>query len=115
LYGIVRGALQQNHRGDMHLFHSGKNIEELYLHKKLRKLAADYEQFYYYARVEHNKGNELFSAQTMEEMIAETFPMLDNWQVYLCGNPNRVKLLRKQAFLAGASMQQIFSDAFETN
>ena len=37
---------------------------------------------------------------------------LKNWRVYLCGHPDMVKATRKQAFLAGASMKDIYADPF---
>ena len=73
---------------------------------------ASNEQFYYYASVRNNTCNKSFSEEPMETMIEEAFPKLDDWQVYLCGNPKLVNKLRKQTFLAGVSMQQIFSDSF---
>lgn len=112
LFGIARDALHQRHHGEIHLFHNANNILELYLGKKLKKLAALYPQFHYYPSVRVNEGNNLFSEQPLEEMIAEAFPTLAGWQVYLCGNPKLVIKIQKQSFLAGASMQQIFSDAF---
>jgi len=115
LYGIVRDALQRRHRGEIHLFHNAHKSEELYLHKELQKLAESYMQFHYYPSVLDNCGNDSFSEQSLELMIDRKFPELGKWQVYLCGNPDLVKILRKQTYLAGASMQQIFSDAFVNN
>jgi hypothetical protein len=35
-----------------------------------------------------------------------------DWQVYLCGDPQLVKQLKKRFFLASASMESIYSDPF---
>lgn len=115
LYGILRDALQRRHRGEIHLFHRAYNTEELYLHRELQKLEESHSQFHYYPSVWHDCGSDMSTEQTLETMIDEEFSVLKNWQVYLCGNPEMVKNLRKQTFLAGASMQQIFSDAFVSN
>lgn len=112
LYGIARDALQSRHQGDIYLFHRGYNSEELYLHRELQNLVDTHSQFHYYPSVWSGSGSELFTEKTLETMIAEAFPELGKWQVYLCGNPEMVQNVRKQTFLAGVSMQQIFSDAF---
>lgn len=112
LYGILRDALHKRHRGEIHLFHRGYSSEELYLHRELQQLAGSHEKFHYHPSVWSGCSDDTITEQTLEKMIGEEFPELKNWQVYLCGNPEMVKALRKQTFLAGVSMQQIFSDAF---
>jgi hypothetical protein len=39
-------------------------------------------------------------------------PTLAGWKIYLCGAPDLVNTLRKRVFLGGASMGDIYADAF---
>ncbi len=112
IYGILRDALERKHLGEINLLHSAKCREELYLHKALRNLEAAYPQLRYHEIVSDSYHNDSCSNMDIEEKIAHEWPRLNNWQVYLCGNPRLVQKMRKQVFLAGASSQQIFSDAF---
>ena len=42
-------------------------------------------------------------------------PNLTNWRLFLCGHPDMVKSAKKHAFLSGASMKDIYADAFTVN
>ena len=44
--------------------------------------------------------------------MAETVPKPSGWKTYLCGDPELVTKLRKQIFLAGCRMNDIYSDPF---
>jgi len=37
---------------------------------------------------------------------------LKGWRVYLCGHPDMVNQTKRQAFMLGASMADIYADAF---
>ncbi len=37
---------------------------------------------------------------------------LAGWRVYVCGNPDMVNHAKRMAFMAGASMSEIFADPF---
>ena len=45
-------------------------------------------------------------------LVLARHPKLAGVRVVLCGNPELVTKLRKAAFLAGASMKDIYADAF---
>ena len=46
------------------------------------------------------------------QLTRQTLPRLNGHRVYLCGHPDLVRQLKKQCFLAGASMSMIHSDPF---
>ena len=46
------------------------------------------------------------------DVAFERFTDLTGWRVYLCGAPGMVKAARQMAYLAGAELNQIWSDAF---
>lgn len=112
LYGIVRDALHQGHRGPIHLFHGSLVSRDLYLTESLRELAASYDNFSYYACVRDEDGEEWVNTGAVDEIAMKTVPDLKGWKVYLCGNPALVKQMQRKAFMSGASMRDIHADAF---
>jgi len=112
LYGILRDALHKGHAGEIHLFHRASEMEELYLNRELLEFSANHVNFHYHPSLSENAGSAHVPMENIQTMIAESIDSLKNWQVYLCGSPILVNSLRKQTYLAGASMNQIFSDAF---
>ena len=48
----------------------------------------------------------------LDQLVISTHPKLHEHRVYLCGNPDIVRRLRKLAYLAGAPLDRIHSDAF---
>ncbi len=112
LYGIVRDALHQGHTGAIHLFHGSLLAADLYLTDALRQLSEEYANFSYHACVRDEPGTDWMRQGDVDAIALETIPNLKGWKVYLCGNPALVKLLQRKTFLAGASMQDIYADAF---
>lgn len=115
LLGVLRRALECNHTGPIHLFHGAKNSTDLYLWSSLCQLALRHPQLQLVGTVLKNDNNAPHVQETrLEEAIARALPQLDGFRVYLCGNPKMVARLKKKSFLAGASLQDIHSDAFVT-
>ncbi len=114
LFGILRDALQSGHTGEIHLFHGGLDASGLYLHDMLTHLAEHNSNFYYHPCVVH--ANEGMASNIIEadllEIVSQTVSSPAGWKSYLCGDPEIVKKLRKQIFMAGSSMNDIYSDPF---
>lgn len=111
LYGIVRAALRQGHRGEIFLYHGAPSPSELYLHEKLQRLAFEHENFHYLGCVLEGEGEGMVRGR-LEEVIAERHPELKGWRCHFCGNPKMVEALKMKAFLAGAALKAIYSDPF---
>jgi ferredoxin-NADP reductase len=114
LYAIVRDALHHGHTGPIRLYHGALNPAGLYLVDELTQLAAEYANFTYVRSV-LNADDALdagLRVGNLENMILSDTPSFAGWRVFLCGNPELVKNLRKRIFLAGAKMKEIYSDAF---
>lgn len=111
LWGIVSDALQQGHVGPIHLYHGSWKPAGLYFTDELRQLSAEHPNFAYVPCVdsEAGSGNRLGRA---DQVALTDWQNLKGWRVYLCGNPEMVKSAKKRAFLAGASMQNIYADPF---
>lgn len=112
LYGVARDALRQGHSGEIHLVHGGLTPEGLYLVEELRALAAAHGNFHYHPCVLRAGGAESYNEGDIKMYLKSVFPSLKGWGVYLCGDPDLVRQMQRQSFLAGARMQEILADAF---
>ncbi|MBI4851213.1 MAG: 2Fe-2S iron-sulfur cluster binding domain-containing protein [Acidobacteria bacterium] len=121
LYGILCDALGQNHQGEIHLFHGALNFSGLYLIKELFLLAEKYSNFYYYPSVlkneieevnQLNQLNQEVKVGAIDKLVFQTIKKMKGWRAFLCGNPELVYSLKKQLFLAGVSLKEIYADAF---
>ena len=112
LQAIVRDAIAQGHAGPIHLFHGALREEGLYAVEELRALAQTHKSFHYYPCVLSGPASAGIHVGKVDEVAFATLPKLDGHRVFLCGAPELVKPMQRKAFLAGASMQSIFSDPF---
>lgn len=113
LWGIVRAALQARHPAALHLYHASRSASGLYMHDRLRELASRHPNLSVHGlAADNDQGLPDLRSERLELAIASDLPKLAGFRVYLCGNPETVRRLKKQAFLAGASLQEIHSDPF---
>ncbi len=112
LYGILRDVLVQGHTGPVHLFHASLAAPGLYLEQSLRDFATQYEHFTYTPCVLHGDTPEGGQQGNIADIPARELGSLSGYRVFLCGDPPIVNALRQKSFLAGVSMQDIFSDPF---
>ncbi|MBI1194222.1 MAG: 2Fe-2S iron-sulfur cluster binding domain-containing protein [Gammaproteobacteria bacterium] len=112
LYGILRDVLAQGHTGPIHLFHASLAAPGLYLEDELRALERANEQFHYVPCVLHGDAPAGGRQGNIAELPMAVLGSLDGYRVFLCGDPPIVNALRQKCFIAGASMQDIYSDPF---
>ena len=112
LYGILRDALKQGHRGPIKLYHGSRTAQELYLVNELRELTARHPNFAYIPCVSGADVPPGFTLGRANTTALTETPNLVGWRSYLCGNPDMVNASKKQVFLAGASMKDIYADPF---
>jgi NAD(P)H-flavin reductase/ferredoxin len=112
LEGILTSALKAGHCGVIHLFHGSRTVEDLYRIDEMRQLAAQYENFFYTPCVSGRNVPEGFASGRANEVALAAFPNLKDWRVFLCGHPEMVNQMKWQAFMKGASMADIYTDAF---
>ena len=113
LYGILRDALAQGHQGPIHLYHGSRHLQGLYQDAALRELASRYDTFRYVPCLSGSETDHAVRRGRVHACALQDLPDLSGWRVFLCGHPAMVAETRKKAFLSGASMQDIFVDAFE--
>ncbi len=115
LYGILRDALDQGHFGPIRLFHGSRESHGLYLIDELRGLERRFPNFSYFPCLSGVHVPEGFTAGRVHDAALRETPDLKGWRIFLCGHPEMVKVTRKKAFLAGASLQDIHADAFNVS
>ena len=112
LYGIIRDALMKGHRGRLILYHGNYDAGGFYLVDELRELARVHCNFSYVPCISDGVAPAGYRTGMVLEVALADHSDLSGWRVFLCGNPNMVNAAKKQAFLAGASMREIFADPF---
>ena len=112
LWGIARDALHHHHQGEIHLFHGSSTADRLYLSDELHALVHRHDNFFYTPCVSGANPPPSAAAGRANDIALAKSPKLNGWRVFLCGHPRMVENTKKQAFLAGASLQDIFSDPF---
>ena len=112
LWGIVREALRQGHRGEIRVMHGAVECDGLYLHQDLQRLAERHDNLHYHASVLRPEGCSAVDARPLDELVVATIGDFDGWHSYLCGAPELVNQLRKRIVLAGARMDAICADVF---
>jgi len=112
LYGVVRDALARGHRGAISLYHGSLAVQGLYYMDELRTLAEE-SALTYVPCVLHGDAPEGGRQGDIQRVVQADMPNLKGYRVYVCGDPQIVDGLKKQCFMAGASMSDIYSDPFE--
>ncbi len=112
LAGILTDALSHGHTGPIHLFHGSRDVEDLYRIDEMRRLAEQYKNFHYSPCLSGTFVPEGFTAGRVNDIALSRFSDLKDWRVFLCGHPDMVNQMKMQSFLKGASMADIYADAF---
>lgn len=113
LYGVVRDALAQGHTGSIALYHGSLATQGLYYIDELRELSNQYESLSYTPCVLHGDAPEGGEKGDIQQIVKANLPDLKNYRVYVCGDPQIVDAIKKQCFMSGASMSDIYSDPFD--
>jgi NAD(P)H-flavin reductase/ferredoxin len=116
LYAIARDALRQGHAGPIRLYHGALEAAGLYLVDELLDLSRRHDNFTYVRCLVSGEDAPGVRVGPLDmTVLNDAVPAggkFAGWRVFLCGNPELVNGLRKKIFLAGASMKEIYSDAF---
>lgn len=112
LYGVIRDALHSGHRGPIWLYHGSRMHSGLYLVDELRALAGMHQNFYYVPCLSGESGIDGIISSRADAAALQQHPKLKDWRVFLCGHPAMVMSAKRSAYLAGATLNDIHSDAF---
>jgi NAD(P)H-flavin reductase len=114
LWGIVRQALRQGHRGPITLIHGAVDSEGLYLCEELAALARTHDNITYIPTLRDRQGKmvEVGSIDDIARAMLAEFGGPGKARAYICGDDKIVRTIRRVLFLAGMSINDIFYDAF---
>ncbi|MGJ0510072.1 MAG: FAD-binding oxidoreductase [Methylocystis sp.] len=110
LYGVLRDALRRGHRGPIRLYHGARDRKGLYLADELQALAQSRENVEYIAAALDPDAP--FGGDIAALALAEERARVGQTAYFLCGGEGLVKRLKRDLFMAGASMKAIRSDVF---
>ncbi|MDP1708220.1 MAG: 2Fe-2S iron-sulfur cluster-binding protein [Gammaproteobacteria bacterium] len=112
LYGIARDAIQQGHTGLIRLYHGSSTSDGIYLTHELQALTLQHPGFDYRPCVSSGDAPAWAAQARADDRALQENSNLAGWRVYVCGNPDMVNHAKRMAFMAGASMSEIFADPF---
>jgi CDP-4-dehydro-6-deoxyglucose reductase len=112
LYGVLRSALAAGHSAAIRLMHGAADAEGLYLWSALRALAGRHRQLECTGSVQAGAAADGMSAEPLQALVQQSSLPLAEARIYLCGNPDFVRSLRKQLYLAGTPLARIHADPF---
>lgn len=112
LYGVLRSALAAGHSAMVRLLHGAADRQGLYLWEALHELAGRHPQLALAGSVREGADGESISDRPLQELVASSGVPLAEARIYLCGNPEFVRGMRRKLYLAGASLARIHADAF---
>lgn len=114
LLAVIKDALLNGHRGNIHLFHGGRNADSLYMVKELQALTQEHANISYTPCVSENGSDDTrYATGSPADVALAAYKDLKGVRVHLCGNPEMVKTCKRKAFLAGAALKEIHADPFE--
>lgn len=113
LFGVVRDALHCEHKGEIHLYHGGREENRFYLRQTLRMLEQQHSNFHYHECISSNSTliDGAHSGRAHEIAFAQHIN-LNGWQIYLAGMADMVDSGEQLALQCGAMPDSIYSDAF---
>lgn len=112
LYGVLRTALASGHSAPVRLMLGAAQRAELYLWQALHALAAAHPQLSLTGSVPDADGAASLSDRPLQELAMQSGLKFSDARIYLCGNPDFVRGMRRQLYLAGAALDRIHADAF---
>jgi CDP-4-dehydro-6-deoxyglucose reductase len=112
LYGVLRTALQAQHGAPMRLLHGASSREGLYLWSTLAELATRHEHLQISGSTPGVDADARINELSLQQLALGCGLPLADCRVYLCGNPDFVRSLRKQLYLAGTPLARIHADPF---
>lgn len=102
LWGILREALRQGHRGPIQLLHLAGEPAGHYLAAPLQTLAGEYPQLHV----------RLLTTAELPGALAELRLVSRQTQALLCGSPASVETFARRLYLLGLPRNQVLADVF---
>jgi ferredoxin-NADP reductase len=112
LMAIAVDACQQGHKGSITIYHGALSEDRFYLVDELQTLAQTHPQVDYVRCVLRGPAGADIQVGELKDIVLSGLTDPKQKRVYLCGDPGLVRILKKQIFLAGVSMNRLHADPF---
>lgn len=114
LLAIARDALARGHAQPIHFYHGVRTAGDAYLLDALRALAAAHPNFQPHVCISQGELPEGTRAGRITQAFVQDMGELDEYGIFLCGNPLMVEDARFQASLKGAHRRLTLADPFDS-
>jgi ferredoxin-NADP reductase len=112
LMAIAVDACRQGHKGPITIYHGALSEDRFYLVDELQTLAQTHPQVDYVRCVLKGPAGSGIQIGELKDIVLSGLTNPKQKRVYLCGDPGLVRILKKQIFLAGVSMNRLHADPF---
>ena len=108
MIGLMQDAFENNHSGEICLFHGVASKDQLYLQAELNEISDYFPNFHYIPCIEGDTALQNVQHYSTDEIVAKMLPNLTGWKVFVCGNWVQTHNIQRYAYLAGADMKDIY-------
>ncbi|GGB79583.1 oxidoreductase [Marinobacterium zhoushanense] len=112
ILSILRGALESGMSNAIHLLFGARTEADLYGLNYLNTLASDFANFSYRICLSHSPDHQEYYNGLVTDAVAQHFPELSDWRIYLAGAPAMVEAASLACTKRGADIERIYADAF---
>jgi len=112
MIGIIRDALNHQHDAQIYLYHGSSYQSGLYLTDYLRNLAKVHPNFHFFPCLSRSE-EENFEFGRVTDIAFSRHTDLQDWRVFIAGNPDMADQAEALAQRNGASSDAIFADPYE--
>ena len=113
LIGILHDAMENKHKGEIHLFHEAASINDLYLHGVLTEITQKNSNINYYPCVPGASSSSGIYSDSARHIIEDKFIDFKDWLVYLAGSNAMVSNIDSYVTSHGVASDRVFSDSFD--
>ena len=113
LIGILKQALAERHKAEIHLYHVVHEGVGHYMHNVLKELKDKYANFSYFPCDANEQVDAAPTECSVVNLIQGRYSELRDWRVYLAGASKLVSSVSELALQKGVAQQQLYSDAFD--
>ncbi|ABM00313.1 2Fe-2S iron-sulfur cluster-binding protein [Shewanella amazonensis] len=116
--GLVQSALDSGHQRPISLYHWGKYLDDLYLHRTLLKLMLEHKVLHYQGLISASSDadridNHRVRLMDVPQILKERHELGRDKRLFLFGEPDMVAKVTEYAFLCALDMDRIHAQSFE--
>lgn len=115
IVGVLKDALKNGHSGDIHLVVGAKESTGFYKEAWLKEMAEWHSKLTLHwvcQQAPEGASHEGIMEGDIYDYVNTHFTSTKGYKTYLCGAESFVKKMKRQVFMNGAAMSDIYSDSF---